>query len=245
MPSTWVSYEIQLMAIAVLLYLHDTTLLLYANEGLLIAGRNNSWSAGVGQDGLRFQGRAVVLLAPLGFWRPTYRLSWQFDAAPAKVNVATQLAPPKESTSLSLFVINAGIALFGLLPVGLFAHLGVRFIATVLVMLYLNVVLALVMVYVHRQAFQLGTRKFWSLCFECLACPPFAVNLVRRLTLAQTVAEPFTAAAQRLLSKEAWHAIEAQCAERLDQAIEAEPAGSPRAQALHAQRQQFNTEQAQ
>jgi hypothetical protein len=38
-------------------------------------------------------------------------------------------------------------------------------------------------VFLRRDALELRPRAFWSLAFDVLACAPFAVNMVRKLSL--------------------------------------------------------------
>jgi len=232
------------MAIAILLYALDSTVLLYANEGILIAGRKSMWSATFGDGRLRFLGRSVCILSLFTPHKPAFRLGWKFGALADLGPDATPvlLSAPNELRALAPFTIGAGLALYGLLPLGLFADLGLSFIAAAAAMLYLNIFAALCLLYRCRHTLDLSGKKFAALAFECIACPPFAVNLVRRVTLAQRVAEQFTSAAQRLLDADAWHEVQAICAMRLDEAIEAEPAGSMRATTLQQQRQRFNQE---
>jgi hypothetical protein len=58
----------------------------------------------------------------------------------------------------------------------------------VFVLYYLLIVLALVLLCRRRRVLQLSVRGCALLALDALACAPFAVNLVRRVTLQRSVA---------------------------------------------------------
>jgi hypothetical protein len=217
------SYEVQLMAIAIGLYLFDATVLLYADEGILIAGTRGKWQATSGSEDFLLMGRSVYVTNLLRPHVPTFRLTWRFDA-PAEEGSSTAWTDLVRSVrSPAPFTIAAGVALYLLVPIGLFTRLGSPFVVISAALLYTNIILALCWLYPHRSAMNLSGKRFAALAFECIACPPFAVNLVRRVSLAQAIPEPFPAAARRLLDAGEWDRVRLRCAELIGEAIEAEP----------------------
>jgi hypothetical protein len=245
------SYELQLMALAVLLYVYDCAVLLYANEGLLIGGptwprrspnASAHWRAVCPRGLVQLGGRFLYLENPLMPQRPAFRLSWSFaaDAGPGDSirapDGATGFTPPaviattgpagpaglaESLTVLTPFVATAAVALYVLLPLGLFSPLGAGALVPALVLLYGSITAALGVVYLRRAALALARGQCAVLAFECLACPPFGVNLVRRIALAKRCAVPFPDAAVCLLEPLRWQALERELEAQLGEELAA------------------------
>jgi len=66
------------------------------------------------------------------------------------------------------------------------------------------------------------------MAFECLACPPFGVNVIRRIAQRLGVDEDYVLAAERLQAAD-WTSTKATCIERSRLALEEEPLDSERA----------------
>ena len=235
-------YEIQLMALAIGLYLIDSTVMLRPDEGLLVAGRVR-WTARFGLDQFLLGGRAFCMLSPLAPHRPVFRLAWRFDRVDAEPG-GTGVLPAWASLAADLrpvapFTLLAGVALFVLLPIGLFGRLGWPVVLAAMAVFYASTGAALGTLYPRRDRADLGGRRFAGFAFECLACPPFGVNMIRRIGLAQRPSEAFPEVARKVLQADDWAAVQRTCAARLDDAIDAEPDGSPRVDALRRQRARF------
>jgi hypothetical protein len=186
-----VSVEVLLVAAASAIYIADSAQLLYANEGLIFLVRRG-WRATLGAKQFSLLGRSVHIPAPLAPQRPLFRLSWSASAASEGAAAATGAERPTAAEwaalaerfaplALPLWVIALG--LFALLPIGLFSPLGYRAVLPGLLLIYGGAVWALAWTWLRRGPLHL-TRSKWSLlAFECLACPPCALNLVRKLSL--------------------------------------------------------------
>src|SRR5258706_16411317 len=68
-----------LMAVVIGLYLYDSTLLLYCNEGVLTPRGKADWSVGFGSDHARILGKEVFIPNPFLPHRPLFRLSWRWE----------------------------------------------------------------------------------------------------------------------------------------------------------------------
>jgi hypothetical protein len=192
------SNELELMAIAVALYLYDCTVLLYSNEGMLVAC-GGGWRADFGFREFLVLGRALSVLNPLTPHRPAYRLRWTMQTYGAAMAGGGWELPLGHRRALAAFAASAAAGLFVLLPYGLFVGEAVWPVVAALVVLYGSIGTALGLVQRQRQAAGLSRRQFAGLAFECLACPPFGINLVRRIAMSKAVAEPLPHAAARLL----------------------------------------------
>ena len=178
LPSTeWV-----LLAAAIGLYLYDSIVLLYANEAVVFPSGRTHWRVAFGAENLQWRKRAVLLPNPLTPHRPLYRLTWAMERV---VSGAAGDPPARHYGALGPLVWIMAIAVFGLLPCGLFSPWHDLMIMAALLSFYAAALLAFVYLWRHRQRFQCSRRLFLHLLFESLTCPPFALNLIRHLALRQ------------------------------------------------------------
>jgi hypothetical protein len=228
------SHESQLMAIAIGLYLLDCCLLLRRDEGLVIAGPRGTWRAKLSSEDHGWMGRYLYLANPLTPHRAIFKLRLSaFDLA--GTSSTTWSALRSMLSPVVPFMCVTAFGLYGLVPLGLFTRLGSVCVLFGAILTYAGAIGAIWWLFRHRKAAGLTTARFAKLAFECIVCPPFNVNLVRRLTAAHLVNEPWPVAAQRLLSQAEWDHLITICAERIEAEVESEPEGSARAEALRAQ----------
>lgn len=234
------SNEALLVLLALALYLFDASLFFARDEAALVCGGGGRWFAGFGLDRWRLSGREPYLPNPFTPHQPLFRLRWRLDGALPEAP-ARPVVVPAELRRLSPHVIVSGACLFVLLPFALFYPLGIVATCCIVGLLYANNVLALALLYRRRASFGLSPSAFGSLAFECLACPPFSLNLVRRLCARLHVDEDFNTAAARLLEPVALARAHAECLRRVDEQIDEELDGSPRMAALRDARLRFTT----
>jgi hypothetical protein len=232
------SYEIGLFGLAVLFYLYDSTVLLYSNEAVFACDSRLRWSAATGWAGFLLSGRTLCLLSPFTPHRPSFRLRWDYHSllqAPPSI----WMDRAQELKVLAPTTLTAAIALYVLLPLGMFTALGAYAVIPALVLLYGSIFASLFLVRRRRILIPPGPTRFLSLAFECIACPPFGVNMVRRTTLAYRIAEPLPLAGARLLDRQGWGTLRCQCVLRIDDALQSAAAESDEERSLMAQRQRL------
>src|SRR5262249_31803633 len=154
-----------------------------------VAGRGR-WRAALGQPTLRVAGRAVHVLNPLAPHHGTFRLRWEFERAPAADTDPSWSALAQPLRVLAPTTLCGAAALFIVLPLGLLTPLGVYAIVPAVALLYGSAIVGLIRLSRLRARGEIHVPRFAAFAFECLACPPFAANMLRRLTLAQRVPEP-------------------------------------------------------
>ena len=233
-----VSTEALLMLAALVLYLSDSILFFAADEAALLRGRRGRWHVGFGLDRWRLAGKEPYLPNPFTPQAPLLRLRWNMRVPGAAAPAAPLLLPPELERFAVHVLVSLG-CLFVLLPIVLFQPQGFAFTLAVLLVFYANLAIALVRLYRCRTAFALPARDFAVLAFECLACPPFSINLVRKLSARVVVHEDLVSAAMRLLPAEELPGFKAQCLRRVDEQIESVGEDSPARQSLHAGRERF------
>ena len=220
------SYEVELFGLALLLYLYDSSVLLYGNEAVLSDAGADEWSASWGWSGFLLAGRTLCVLNPFTPHRAAFRLRWDFRLHEAPTEDESWARSTANLQRLTPFVAIAAGALFLVLPLGLFSGLGVYAVGAAIVLLYGSTLLALRRLHGERALLMRAGKKYWGFAFECLACPPFAVNMIRRISLALPVAEPLPAAAARLLDAQSWERLRAECVSRVELAMQSADEGS-------------------
>jgi hypothetical protein len=239
------SYEFQLFALAVLLYLYDSTVLLFANEVILSCERGGAWRATTGWSDILVGGRKVCVLNPFTPYAACAKLRWDLYArAPTQFDESWSAELPKLKVATP-WVLASAFALFVLLPLGLFTPLGVYATLPAVGVLYVSILVALIIMRRGRLLQALSPLKFAGLIFECLACPPFGVNLIRRVALMSKVNESLLTAGQRLLPPLEWARVRAHCVVTLDQELLGLEDGAPQKHELEAQRARLSDQVAQ
>jgi hypothetical protein len=222
--------EVALMLIAAGLYLYDSALLLYSDEGLMLAVGRKGWAVHCGSD-LQIRGRNLFIPSPLLPHRPIFRLAWKANPSGTAADRAwterTALFAP-----LAPFVWGMLLSMFVLLPLGLFSRLGDPMVLAAIAFLYLNILALLGWFVLKRAHFGLTRWRLATLAFESLVCSPFALNLVRKVSAEMPVAEDLVEAARRLQRAEYWEASRKQIIARIDEELDFEDEESRRSTAL-------------
>lgn len=221
-------------------YLYDSTVLLYSNEAVLMCDRRGQWSATMGWAGFVLAGRSLCVLNPFTPFRPSFRLHWDFAALDDGAEGKRWPEGAHEFNGIAPLCLIAWLALFVVLPLGMFTDLGVYAVAPALLLLYGSIVLGLFYLRRREVLAGMGARRFWGIAFECVACPPFGVNLVRHITLAQRITEPLPLAGARLLDAPRWSKLREQCLSRIDDAMQAAAEDSTELSALQVQKQRLS-----
>jgi hypothetical protein len=235
-----VSYETELVALAIVLYLFDSTLMLYVNEAVLIQDGSGQWAAATGWERFGIGGRLMYVLNPFTPNRPSFRLSWSYHAlpaAPAAVQSWSECAA--HLRPLALIGPLVALGLFVALPVGLFTAAGSYAVIPALVLIYGSALAGLILLYRRRSAAALSAKRFAAIALECLLCPPLAVNILRRTTLGMRIREDVPSAGARLLPAESWARLREHCLRRLEAAIQSLPDGAREISSLQAQQQRL------
>jgi hypothetical protein len=233
--------EALLMALVVGLYLYDSAILLFCNEAVLIARGKTQWLAGFGANRTTLRGKELYLPNPLRPTQALFRLAWQFEGL-----VLPGSQPWSETykafQGFSPFVWSLLMLMYLLLPAVLFARFGDLMILSVFIMIYINVFAIVFKLWLDHGTLGLSHRNCAFMALDMLVCPPFAVNVIRKLSLRVPVTEDFALAAQRLLSVADWEVVRFELLERLDSEIACEIEGSPRQAALTLRRASLGSE---
>ena len=226
-----------LLALLLALYLYDSAHLLAANESAFSVDRHGCWQVHFGAEHFPLKGREPLLAQPLAPWRPLFLLRWSMQGSDGQTAAWNEEALRAFFRRLTPWVMLQMVGLFGMLPLGLLTRLGYDFAALGLLLFYAAAGVALTLSWRQRQDLQLSSRQFAGLAFECLSCPPFALNLVRHLSWRLPVGESLLQAAQRLLPLPAQAAVRAAILRRLESALAWEEENTAASQAMQSYRQ--------
>jgi hypothetical protein len=175
-------------------YLYDSCCLLWQNE--LVYTRARRWRVHGGTE-LRIAGRRVFLPNPLLPARPQFLVRWSVDDGRAAAGdepaaLLQALRPIGVINQLQLVLLLALPLVSWTLGAGIV-------LLAVFALFYIFTFVALALLWRRRGPAGLQTRAFWLLALDALACAPFAVNLVRKVSMRHGVAgDPLRFAARQL-----------------------------------------------
>jgi len=227
------SFEIMLVLGVVGFYLFDSAMLLYTNE-LVFAEKNGKWVFGLPESGWQMLGKNLYFPNPLTPDTSLFRTCWVVASATNKhqedidsLRQFLNTLNPLRYMTFSLFVL----LLIGL-PIVLLVYGTGLALLLLLGVVYLSITIMLAQIYRQREELGLSWKAFSKLAFDSLACAPFALNLVRKITLRRSlVGDPIFFAYQALDADAFAHLVQALC-HRVDEEIEFEDEASPRYSAL-------------
>lgn len=226
------SAETWLVLLALGLYLYDALLLLEADEMVLVQ-RAGIWQPVFGANGWKLARREPLMPNPLSPWQPLARVRWSFEQGLADGSaLAATPALPAVALAPRIGVALLWAIVFFALPLCLFVFRHTVGTLLVIASLYAAVVFVLLGLRREAVAFGLPSGRFRMMCIECIACPPFAINAVRRVTLAAPARAELTWIAAQAGRAGRLEALRAQLARRVAEQIEAEPEGSARSARL-------------
>jgi hypothetical protein len=220
-----------LLAGIVAFYLYDAAMRLHVDE-LVVWPRRAGWAATTGGN-VQWRGGYLFLPSPWTPWRPLLRLSWMratdvaADTALARVQVLRDALRP-----LQVGVILMAILLFVALPALLLTWRQASALLVLLCLVYALSTAMVIQLVRRRDALGLSRGALWSIAIDTLACPPFALNVVRKVALRQTLAVDGLAFAAAVLPEAALGRLRPSLLARLDLVRQFVSADSARVAAL-------------
>jgi hypothetical protein len=236
------SFELLLPLGAVAFYLFDSSALLYGNQ-LMFAKRGQHWAVSNGSS-LMLAGRRVYLPNPLTPYEILLQARWSTAGDRVRPAAGGVVVPQQFEQSVrpvQWVVTLLVVLLFVVLPpVSLWLGAGVALLG-VFLCAYLLVTAAMAVVWARRAELAVSPRRFLGLVLESFACLPFAINLVRKLSLPHSAGlDVVTLLASDVDPLVRRRTAELACA-RIDEYLALEEEGSARAQELIAVRDRIRS----
>lgn len=169
----------------VLMYLYDSALLIYHDEVAFETRRRGALVAG----GLMLElgGRHLFVPNPLTPWRPLHRLSWLREPPPAAMPAGAGLGRLQVRLAVLMPWSALLFALFSIgLPACLWMQGGAAALLGWLIATYATILGSLGVAYAYRRRLGITGRQVVALARDALLCPPFAINLLRKVSLEQS-----------------------------------------------------------
>lgn len=233
MPSA--SAELLLPVGAIAFYLYDSLLWLFGDELVLIRGARR-WASAAGSDRLLWR-RRLYLPNPLAPQLLLWRVCW---SAPARAGAATDLAQLAALQAtlrpLRVLVLTEMLLIVFALPACVLAGATPLALLVLLGAIYGVAAAAVAWIWWRRAALALSARQCRSLSFDALACPPFAINLVRKISLLGAVRGDLLAQARAVFEPAALERLRTSLLKRVAEQLAAAQEGSAaHAELLHYQ----------
>jgi len=162
-------------------YLYDSIKLVSGNQVFLIKGLSG-WRLKLPSDYLRFQSSLVFLPNPACPWTSLYKsdLFCEKSSADSLDNI---LQINDALRSIKPFVVLLFIQMLVFLPICVLRY-GMGLLTLVVVSsIYGTVFFMVLVIFIKKIQLKLTPKRFMSLLFDCIACPPFALNAIRKITL--------------------------------------------------------------
>ncbi len=220
------SFEVLLLMGIIGFYLYDSAMLLYVDE--MVLGENgHAWFAACPAGQWTIRGRHPYLPNPLTPANPIFRLAWSFNATspdqPALDEIKKLIDAMRPLRYLSIVLL---VVMLIWLPVLTFRFgIGIGFFVS-LALTYSTILSMLALIYRRRAVLSLSKKDFYSLAFDAVACPPFAINLVRKISLHQKMKVDPVMFAHQSLTKEKFSSLVRAIQSRLETEMHSEEEGS-------------------
>lgn len=195
-----ISFDVWLMVGVIGFYIADSLTLSFHNQFLVAASASKRWQ--YVPRTVELAGKYLYLPHLLKPYQLLLKLNWQPDLN--TIQPSDDLTQPVRQLAgsllvLQMLVICLALQILLLFPLTIYLYgLGVLSLL-LMALIYSTILFAITVVFFKRQQFNLSLAAWAKLAFEVLACPPFAVNLLRKLGLNQTVAVDGVLLAAQLL----------------------------------------------
>lgn len=180
------SFELWIVLGLIGFYLYDSAVLVFSNEIVFFEARGK-WFVTFPTDRWRVMGKRLFFPNPL---TPNYLMfivPWSATESFYEKDSKNTLELIAAIKLLRWAVVLLMLLLAFVLPLVIF-KLGTGTTALIaLGLVYLLVIAMLFYTYTKREKLGLNERQVLSIAFEAISCPPFAINLIRKITIRRSI----------------------------------------------------------
>lgn len=195
------SFEVLLIIGVVGFYLYDSAILIFSNELIFIESYGR-WTVTLPSSRWRIMGKLLYFPNPFTPHNLIFRTSWSTAYNPSNPELEGIFKLLAPMSYLRLLVLILIVLLTVVLPIVILRlGTGIEFLK-VLFLIYYTIFNMLFYVYIKRINLGLNKKAFATLAFDALACPPFAINLIRKISLRHMLCESPIKFAEKMLEPE-------------------------------------------
>lgn len=227
------SFETQLILGVLGFYLYDSSMLLYINELAFIKGRR-FWHFSYPGTNWSLLGRRLYIPNPMTPDAPLFRLYW--TESNQRSGNSEEFLETLLTTLVPLRYLMAALFMFffAWLPAVLLLYGSGPQLLWMFGVIYLNISVILIFVYRNKGVLGVSDRRYIMLLFESLACAPFSLNILRKITLLQSPNVDPIEFGKKLFQDETFKELSDAVIDRVDEQLELMDAASPRYTALES-----------
>lgn len=207
-----ISTQLQVVLAIVLFYLYDAALLLKPEEGLLRPLRSG-WRAQLASSGFELRQNRLLWLPVFVLHQPVYRQRWSATRIQLPAHTGSSTAVEAHAHSFKAFALPlyllAALLFLGLPAALLVLHSELLQLIT-LALIYLSTACLSWLTLRHGRHGHSNQAFARSTALQILLCPPFALNVVRKLSLSYEIQTDLLQTAQALMSASDWQDLAAQ-----------------------------------
>ena len=178
------SFEALLVLGVLLFYLYDSLMLLNVNE-LIVQKTFKKWSYRFPVFGFQILRKFPLIMNLLMPNFLVFNLSWpspkeEIDSGRLEILI-NSLLPLQIIASLLLMLI-----IFAIPFVAFIFDSGPQLL-TLFMFIYLLIIISICYLFIYRGPLGLSSLKLSSIAFECILCPPFAINIARKVSMSYEI----------------------------------------------------------
>lgn len=203
-------------------YLYDSAILVFSNE-LIFNESYGCWSVSFPSTRWRLMGKLLYIPNPLTPDNMIFRAIWSTNDESLQLDSGEEICKLRLPLSyLRILVIVLMVSLVIVFPVVMFKYgTGIELLK-VIFFIYFMIINMLVYTYIKKDDFFLNKKAFLSLAFDSLACPPFAINILRKISLRSGLCNNPVEFARKTLDLETFKIFIAMLANKVSEDLECE-----------------------
>jgi len=216
-------------------YVLDSAMMLCSNE-MVFSCSGRRWGFSYPRANYQFLGRTIYIPNPLTPYRAVFRVYWS-ESEPGRLDGAESL--PRFIAALMSIRGTLVVLLFlffVVLPLVLFFYGSGSQLLWLFGAVYLNIIVLIVQVYRVRKVLGVSNKSFLALSFESLLCAPFALNILRKISLHYPLLVDPVCFAKNTFAQADFHGLADLVLSRIDDQLELEAIVSTSYQSLQAYR---------
>jgi len=177
------SFESLLLLGILSFYLYDSLMLLYFNEVVFSLGLSG-WGFSNPNGRWRVAGKKPYIPNLFSPFSPTFRLSWSKNKRELVEYYSEDFDTFLNELKLVGYpIITLMYLIFICLPIALLKFGAGIQLLIIMCSIYLTIGFTSILIYRKRNSLKLTNKMYWSIVFDAFACPPFSINIVRKISL--------------------------------------------------------------